>query len=295
MSPSADASLADQAPAADGTPSAAGSPLIDVFDAVAAHRFAVDLANLGPREAGTDGDRAAQVVITNAFEDAGWQVLTQDVDLPQGGTTRNLIAVRDPVDLDGPHVVVGGHHDSIGGGPGANDNATGIGVLTTLARQWRDEPAPVPVVLVAFGAEEYQPAQPRLHHLGSDAYAGLHSQDVIGALIVDMVGNGDTHCICWLDRGPATMANRVLAVAMTAGLGDRVAVEARGDVSDHGPFARRGVPAAFLWSYSDGRLHTPNDTAEHLVVDDIGRAGTITLAFLRSLVAADAGGLRAEP
>jgi Zn-dependent M28 family amino/carboxypeptidase len=37
-------------------------------------------------------------------------------------------------DRDAPIVVVGAHHDSARGSPGANDNATGVAILLQLAR-----------------------------------------------------------------------------------------------------------------------------------------------------------------
>lgn len=264
-------------------------PVLAAFDGAEALRFATDLASLGTRDAGTPGDVAAREVIRDAFAADGWDVVEEEFALPQGGTTTNIVAVRDPADLERPHIVVGGHHDTRGGSPGANDNASGIGVLLGVAREVLDEPGDVPVVFVAFGAEEFQ-QNTGLHHLGSDFYAGLRRDLVLGAFIVDMVGNGPGHCICWLDLGPPTMANRMRAVADAFGL-DGFTVEARGDISDHGPFARRGLPAAFLWSYNDGVLHTPRDTADRLQQDDIQRAGDLTLAFVRTLSADDLDGL----
>lgn len=248
---------------------------------------------MGHRDAGTPGDRAARAWLRDHWEAGGWSVHGESFDLPQGGTTSNVVATQDPGDLDRPHVVIGGHLDTRNQSPGANDNASGIGVLISAAEALAAD-FPVPIVLVGFGAEEYQPAEPRVHHLGSDDYARRHGANVIGALIVDMVGNGPATCICWLDLGPRTMAARLEAVADQAGFAG-FRVEDRGDISDHGPFARRGIPAAFLWTYDDGRFHTSADTAEHLQRDDIQRAGDLILEFARTLSAADRDGLRATP
>ncbi|MDX1511136.1 MAG: M28 family peptidase, partial [Nitriliruptorales bacterium] len=169
----------------------------------------------------------------------------------------------------------------------------GIGVLVVAAeRVSRD--LPVPIVFVGFGAEEFQPAEPRVHHLGSQDYVARRGGHVLAAFVVDMVGHGPSTCICWFDAGPRTLADRLRVVAAEGELGP-FRVEARGDISDHGPFARAGLPAAFLWTYDDGRLHTANDTAEHLQVEALERAGGLLLAFVDSLVAADLAGLRAEP
>ncbi|MFT5221918.1 MAG: hypothetical protein ACI867_000213 [Glaciecola sp.] len=269
-------------------------PVVAGFDAGLAYEFAVALAQQGTRDAGTPGDEIARAMISMHLRDDGWQVVQEFVALPQGGSTRNILAFREAADLLRPHVVIGGHYDTKGGSPGANDNGSGIGVLVSVARELHDEPGPVPIVLVAFGAEETQPTAARENHLGSTAYASERGQQVIAALIIDMVGNGDQTCICWFDAGPRTLVDRLKAVATAAGLGG-YREERRGDISDHGPFARQGIPAAFLWTFNDGVLHTPRDTPDRLRQTDMARAGELTLAFVRGLGADDLDGFRASP
>ncbi len=300
--PVATTPLATATPATSPSPLASDSqsptptpqPEYGAFDAEAATAFATDLSF--PRDAGTAGDLRARRRVAAALLGAGWQLVRQEVPLPQGGTTENLVAVTDPSVLEQPHVVLGGHLDTRDGSPGANDNASGIGVLVELARELRDEAEdlPLPIAIVAFGAEEFQPATPRLHHLGSQLYADRLGEHVVGAFVVDMVGNGDVTRLVWFDAGPDTMARRMAAVAEASGLAG-YRVELRGDISDHGPFARRGIPAAFLWTGPDGRLHTPADTPEHLRVEDLRRAGDLALAFVRTLGPADVEGLRPAP
>ena len=57
------------------------------------------------------------------------------------------------------------------------------------------------------------------------------------------------------------LARLLAGRAAEQGAGERFRVEARGDVSDHGPFALAGIPAAHLWTYEQPTLHTPQDTA----------------------------------
>ncbi|MBW3620194.1 MAG: M20/M25/M40 family metallo-hydrolase [Actinobacteria bacterium] len=238
--------------------------------------------DIGPRAAGTPGDEAARRYVVAALRTAGWSVREEVVPLPQGGTTANVVARLPGASLGRPHVVVGAHLDTVAGTPGANDNATGVGVLVALAEELADE-QPVlrhPVVLVAFGAEEYQPSEPRRHHLGSQAYADLRADVVVEMLGVDMVGNGPTTCLCWLRGTDDELARRLAEVADAEGLSVRA--EARGDISDHGPFAHAGVPAAFLWTFDDGVLHTPADTSDRIRAEDLDRAGRLVLAWLRS-------------
>lgn len=273
--------------------SAAPAPALPItdFDVARAVQVATVLArDVGPRPAGSAGDGAARALVRDAFEAAGLTVLEETVALPQGGTSANVIGVRDPGDLGRGHVVVGGHLDTVAGSPGANDNGSGIGVLVAVAREAAAPSEGPPVVLVAFAAEEFQPSEPRRHHVGSDAYAAAHGAQVLAALSVDMVGTGSTLCVCWLDAGPPTLADRLHSLAHAHGISP-VSVRREGDVSDHGPFALRGIPAAHLWGGPDSRYHSPADTPEHLQAAAVGRAGTLTLALLRSLGPPDRSGL----
>jgi len=185
--------------------------------------------------------------------------------------------------------------DTVAGSPGANDNASGVGAIITLARELADEPPAVPLVLVGFGAEEFQPSEPREHHIGSEAYAAAHSANVVSMLSVDMVGDGFPTRIWWYEVGPDTLVDRLVSTASGLGRRDEYEVDTRGDISDHGPFARRGVPAAFLYSGLTPRYHTPQDTSEWLKAADIERSGTLTLEFLRSLEPGDSPHLRDVP
>ena len=252
-----------------------------MFDAVRAHAAAVGLTErVGVRPAGSPADAAARRWVTRALRRAGWSTTEDPVVLPQGGATANVVAWLGSERPTGPHIVVGAHLDTVADSPGANDNATGIGVIVALARELADEHLTVPLVLVAFGAEEYQPTDPREHHLGSAAYAAEHADHVLAMISVDMVGNGEVTCICWYDAGSDDLALYLGGIAARLGAGYEV--RAAGDISDHGPFALHNVPAAFLWTGDDGRYHTLEDTAEHLRVGDIARAGDLVLAFARA-------------
>lgn len=262
------------------------------IDAAAAMAFAVGLADeVGMRIPGTAGDAETRRRFTEAVTAAGWQVQPDPLALPQGGETANLLATIDGQIPTGPMVIIGSHMDTLGG-VGANDNASGVGVLVEVARELADEAAllPVPVVLVAFAAEEKQDAPGRPNHLGSEQLATALGERTIAMLSVDMIGNGPTTRIMGVDGTIDTLVRRIESIATRDGIAD-VVTGSRGNVSDHGPFALRGIPAAFLWTGPDDSLHTAADTSDHLDIDDIVRAGALTLAFVRDLTVADAAGL----
>ena len=66
-------------------------------------------------------------------------------------------------------VVIGAHYDSISGGPGANDNASGVAALLALARRFTEKRCKREVRFVAFVNEE--PAFFQTQRMGSYVYA----------------------------------------------------------------------------------------------------------------------------
>ncbi len=111
---------------------------------------------------------AAALYIRNTLEELGYQVGVQSFD-SQGLTVQNL-----EVELPGntaPQeiIVLGAHYDSVAGGPGANDNASGVAALLEIARMLAGRTSPRTLRLVAFVNEE-QPFS-NSEEMGSRVYA----------------------------------------------------------------------------------------------------------------------------
>ena len=131
----------------------------------AAYSFAVSVARDGPRPAGSAAEARAHGRIARRFRAAGLTVRVQRFPTPRG-RSRNVIGVREGQE-DCLRVLMA-HTDSMPAGPGAEDNASGVGVLAALAPRLRSPECDV--WLVATGAEE------RLYtgspdHLGARALA----------------------------------------------------------------------------------------------------------------------------
>jgi aminopeptidase YwaD len=149
----------------------------------AAYAFAVSVANAGPRPAGSPAEARAQRRVADRFRAAWLTVRVQRFSTPRG-RSRNVIGVREGR-KDCLHVLMA-HADTMPAGPGAEDNASGLGVLAALAPRLR---APeCDVWLVATGAEE------RLYtgspdHLGALALAPqVPRRRLRWALSLDEVG-----------------------------------------------------------------------------------------------------------
>ena len=196
---------------------------------------------IGLRNAGSDGDDRAAEYIAERIARLGWTVERPPFPLPQGGESWNVVGTPPGFDETKPYVIVGGHFDSLNG-PGANDNATGVGVAMEIARVVDDRPGSIPVVFIAFGAEERQPTPNRDdHHIGSRYHVSKMSaaarKNLRAIVNVDMVGRGDV-----LVQPPGDRAARGLGPvrAPRQGAGLRSEQRVTPDWSDHGSFLRTG-------------------------------------------------------
>ena len=92
----------------------------------AAYAFAVSVARDGPRPAGSAAEARAHRRVAQRFRAAGLTVRVQRFSTPRG-RSRNVIGVREGRG-DCLRVLMA-HTDSMPAGPGAEDNASGLGVL----------------------------------------------------------------------------------------------------------------------------------------------------------------------
>jgi hypothetical protein len=119
---------------------------------------------------------AAARYIEGVLEGYGYQVGRQ-VYRVDGVDVRNIDAVIEPADTANPEVlVVGAHYDSVGGSPGANDNASGTAAVLELARLLADLEGKTAkrIRLVLFVNEE--PPYFMTQHMGSVHYARMLSE-----------------------------------------------------------------------------------------------------------------------
>jgi Zn-dependent M28 family amino/carboxypeptidase len=108
--------------------------------------------------------------------------------------------------------------------PGAEDNASGIAVLLELARMFGPPGgarAGLPVVLVAFGAEEPRGDGDARHHYGSRAYVAslpaAHRAALRGMVSIDRVGVGRVVPVCTANAGGRALQAELLAAAARSG------------------------------------------------------------------------------
>jgi hypothetical protein len=174
------------------------------------------------------------------------------------------------------------HTDSVPNGPGANDNASGVGVLVALAPRLAGLHPWCDVWLVATGAEErVYTGSP--DHLGARALARGVRRDGLRkrlrwALSVDEVGRGKGF---WL-RSPVSGKRRrvegeLLKASRRAGVGVRWRRDSGSGNSDHREFQQRGMRGAVLEVAGGDRCH-------HEACDRAGRLNRVSLARAQRVV-----------
>jgi aminopeptidase YwaD len=248
--------------------------------------------NIGLRVEGTAGELAAADYLKGVLEGYGYTVEIQEVPLPNGSATRNVIAHpivdHDPVEgRAAESLVVGGHYDTKTGtgSPGANDNGSGTIVVLELARCMAEKHADLPIEFILFGGEEQLINGTDLHHFGSRYYVDKLSQaekdNMIGAIVVDMVGVGSQLYARTMGIGPMDLCNHLLAYAQGAGISLPYMVS--GSYSDHEPFEKAGIPAVWLEYKDDPWYHTPGDSYDKVNPTYIENTGRLLEGFIRSL------------
>ena len=246
---------------------------------------------IGPREAtGRSYARAADWVGA-AFEQLGYDVERQRVDVPAGvswlgepvpaGRSVNVIATPPGFDATEPHLVVGAHLDTVANAPGAEDNASGVGVVLAVAEVSAERRARLPVVFVAFGAEEPRGDSDDDHHYGSRTYVaalGPTERRAVRAMVsLDRVGVGDR-----VPVGSAGASDPVQRSLLAAGRRAGVATvpDAEQRSSDHWSFVRAGLPGARLGSTSYAAYHDASDVPSVVSPAQLERTGRLLLAWL---------------
>jgi hypothetical protein len=250
------------------------------------------LFRIGPREATSANFGRAVRLVQRRFEQLGYDVSRRSFRVPAGvswgvpvdaGRTVNVVArVPEAPAPSSAYVIVGAHLDTVPQSPGAEDNASGVAVLLELARLAREGGTRLPVVFVAFGAEEPRGPGDDEHHFGSRAYVGklsrLDRQSLLGMVSLDRVGTPGAVPICTGGLSPRRVQRGLIAAA------DRAGVHARrceNRTSDHWPFEKAGQAVARIGGIPYAGYHSPRDRPGMVSRGQLRRSGTVVWEWLR--------------
>jgi aminopeptidase YwaD len=264
----------------------------DDFDTAKAMATVRHLAGtIGPREATSPAFERAARWLGRQLRGLGYDVRRQRIAVPAGvswgvpvdaGRSVNVIATPPGFDSGQPHLVVGAHLDTVPQAPGAEDNASGIGILLAAADATAARRTRLPVVFVAFGAEEPRSeTDPEQHHFGSRTYVRSLSRGerdaVRGMISLDRVGVGARVPVgSAYDTDP--VQRQLLAAARRAGVPTMSDPGQRS--SDHWSFVRAGLPGARLGSTPYAGYHSAGDVVSVVESDQLERVGRLVVAWL---------------
>jgi aminopeptidase YwaD len=227
-----------------------------------AHTVAVSISRDGARPAAGSREARAHLRMRRRFENAGLDVRVQRFSTPRG-RSRNVIGVRKG-EKRCVRVLMA-HADTVPPSPGAEDNASGLGLLAGLAPRLETLDPPCTVWLVATGAEE------RIYTGSPDHLGALALREIVPrrrlryALSLDEVGRGDSFRL----RSPVSAPRRgvereLLAAAEEVGVSLDWQRDSGTGNSDHREFELAGMRGVKLGSLDNPCRHEACDTSDRL-------------------------------
>jgi glutaminyl-peptide cyclotransferase len=250
--------------------------------------------DFGPRVTGSPANLTAGNYIGAQLEKYRWETEFQSFtyrDTP----VRSIIGRANRG--AGPIIIVGAHYDSRRRAdqdknhpnepvPGANDGASGVGVLLELARVLDLKKTPYEVWLAFFDAEDNGGLDGWDWIVGSSYMAEHLTVTPQAMILVDMVGDADQQF--YFDRNSsAKLSDQIWTTAAKLGYGAFFIPQARwAMLDDHIPFAQRGIPAVdiidFDYGPNNSYWHTTADTLDKVSPASLEHVGRTLVAFLQT-------------
>ncbi|MBN1199468.1 MAG: M28 family peptidase [Bacteroidales bacterium] len=164
---------------------------IPLFNADSAYDYVAAQVNFGPRVNNSKAHEACVAYLTEKLKEFSTDVIVQSGTVSAFDGTplafQNIIATFGPEGNN--RILLGAHWDSrpfadqdpdegnfYKAIDGANDGASGVGVLLEIARQLSKKPPPVGVDIILFDAEDYGPPEALQDNRNSGEFWGLGSQ-----------------------------------------------------------------------------------------------------------------------
>lgn len=257
------------------------------FDGSSAMRFAEGQASFGARVPGTSAHTQAADLIQTELERSGWQVENQEF-VYRGVGLRNLLGTL--AGTQGPVVLLGAHYDSRkvadqesgsnqGPVPGANDGASGVGVLLELGRVLPSNPVGCQVQLVFFDGEDSGGLDGWQWIVGSTYFADHLTTTPEAVVIVDMVGDEDLELFMEGNSDPG-LRGGIWETGSSLGYPAFVPIVKYTMVDDHIPFVRKGIPSVDIIDFDYPYWHTTRDTLDKLSPASLEQVGGTLQSWL---------------
>ena len=261
------------------------------FNAERAYNDILYLESIGPRIPGTDGHKRSLDWFESELKNAGWDVQRQEL-LVKGKQVINLIAEKGK---GSNKILLGAHYDtrifadqdpdlSLQNQPvpGANDSASGVGVLLELARILPND-LDLFVQIVFFDAEDNGGIEDWDWILGSRGYVEHMSLRPDSVIILDMIGDKELTIYKEYNSDQVLM-DQIWEQADLLGYGSVFLDEYKYSIlDDHTPFIEAGIPAVDIIDFDYPYWHTTADTADKVSPESLEIVGETIYSWLLSL------------
>jgi len=278
------------------------------FDGAAAYQYLVALCKLGPRPSGSEAMAAQQKLLTEHFRQLGATVERQEFQVrhPLDGSAvsmANLIIHWHPDRKE--RILLAAHYDTRpfpdrdpalprGTFVGANDGASGVGLLMELGRAMPDLEGRVGVDFVLFDGEELVYDERGQYFLGSEHFAREYAATpppyrYRWGVLLDMVGDAnlqiywERNSISWRETQPL-----VRSIWNTAGelkVSEFVARPLHEIRDDHLPLRNTAkIPTCDVIDFDYPYWHTEGDTPDKCSALSLAKVGWVIRTWLEDEV-----------
>lgn len=280
------------------------------FDADSAYAYVKRQVDFGPRVPNTAAHAATGEWLASELRRHGADVRLQQATLTAfDGTPLKAVNIVGSFNPKSPRrVLLTAHWDSRPWAdqdpdeknrrlpvPGANDGASGVGVLLEIARQLGLEAPGIGVDILFVDAEDWgDEGRDDSWALGARYFVenwpeGLPRPQA--GVLLDMVGGRDARFRReqFSSYYAPELCNQFWGVASDLGYGDIFSNETGGAITDdHLQFIRAGIPVIDVIEFHPGtgfnpNWHTLSDDMDGIDAATLGAVGTTTLTWLRSL------------
>lgn len=286
------------------------------FSADSAYQFVAGLCDFGPRVPGTDAQKACAKWLENELLRHGGTVKLQEGEMSAyNGSKLPVINIMGSFNPDAKmRVLLMSHWDSrpfADNDPdptkrkqpvmGANDGASGVGILLELARLCNEKLPQVGIDIFLTDAEDYgAPDDWSGSHdekwwaLGTQMWCKQAAKDGYRAqygILLDMVGsaNATFYREYYSERYASSFVNEIWQTAARLGYGDLFINQGGGGVTDDHVFVNRmlQIPCVDIIDTrtdSEGSFcpewHTTHDTMDNISHETLGKVGRVLVSLL---------------
>jgi len=197
-----------------------------------------------------------------------------------GTYIQNFISYNVIATLEGKHedtIIIGGHHDSIEGCPGANDNASGVEGIFRMARRLLQRRCYYTIKFITWGGHEWGLFGSQ--YFVRDAKERGALDRIKACLTLDVLGCGD---FLWIWTGPPWFRERIEVTLKASGLLEKRRIRYEDTLigSDDWSFSGENIPHAMLMDWPIDTLHLPSDVFENIDEDKLNHTVNVAYALV---------------